>query len=231
MKSRILMLAFGTVAVAAAMTGCNNIDTPASTASAGAAPKTDFKPNVDAGVPVTITQDPNLIKSLVAIKGFSYRSEPFALLPVEASFERSQASERFVQQNNWSVQFEPPVERDPSLDDQEEPQPYRRLAGIIVGDTVMAILIMEDGHAEIIRPGMMIPNTEWRVISIDEEKAVLRRAGNRRPRTITIPLEGDLRGAGGAAPRGGANPGGGTGGGPVGGDGGERGGRGGRGDL
>ncbi len=231
MKSRILMLAFGAIAISAVMTGCNSIDTPASTASAGAAPKHDFKPDVDAGVPVAITQDPNLLKSLVALKGFSYRNEPFALLPVEANFERSQASERFVQENNWSIQFDPPVERDTSLDDQEEQQPYRRLAGIIVGDTVLAILIMEDGHAEIIRPGMMIPNSEWRVISIDEENAVLRRTGNRRPRTITIPLEGDLRGGSRPNAGGGANPGGGTGGGPAGGEGGERGGRGGRGDL
>jgi hypothetical protein len=100
--------------------------------------------------------------------------------------------------------YEPPIE----VADQSEivePQPYRRLAGILVGDTVSAIIIMEDGSAHIIKPGMRIPNSPWRVVSIDEEKAILRRAGNRKPTQITIRLETPL---GGVPAQGGGRPGG-----------------------
>jgi hypothetical protein len=64
-----------------------------------------------------------------------------------------------------------------------EPQPYRRLSGIVVGDSVLALIVMGDGAGpQIIRPGLRIPNSPWRVISIDEEQAVLRRDGDVLPR-------------------------------------------------
>lgn len=157
-------------------------------------------------------QDPRLIQSLVAQRSFGVRPDPFALLTPERSFNQSQTSERvLVEIGGFATMYEPPVE----VADQGEivePQPYRRLAGILVGDTVSAIIIMEDGSAHIIKPGMRIPNSPWRVVSIDEEKAVLRRAGTRKPTQITIRLETPLQGVpnqgGGGRPGGqGAGPG------------------------
>jgi hypothetical protein len=88
------------------------------------------------------------------------------------------------------------------------------LAGVLVGDTVSAIIVMEDGSTHLIKPGMRIPNSPWRVLSIDEEKAVLRRAGTVKPTQIIVRLEtppgGVPTGGGGGRGPGGApgNPGG-----------------------
>jgi hypothetical protein len=77
--------------------------------------------------------------------------------------------------------------------DQIEPQPFRRLAGVLVGDSVMAIIDMGDGSPmQVIRPGMQIPNSPWKVISIDEEKATLHRNGNKRPKDIVVRLQGPV---------------------------------------
>lgn len=224
-----LWSALAAVAAAGVLAGCNDVNQAVNTSAGTPPPAKEFKPDVDAGVPATVETDPTKIKGLVAAKDFGRRNDPFALMPTERSYEAAQTAERISQENGWSMRYEPPVEPDPSTVNVEEPQPYRRLAGVIVGDTVMAILIMEDGRAEIIRPGMMVPNTEWRVVSIDEEKAILRRAGNRRPHMITIPLETDP-GGGVGAPTGGTGGQGGQGGNQGGGN--PRGGGGrGRGDL
>jgi hypothetical protein len=207
------LVLLGACATVFAAAGCNDVatDVPAPIPAANAGTVV-FKPDAEAGVGATVAGDATKIKTLVASKAFGQRSDIFALMPVERKREQSMLAERLTSESGWSTQFEPRVEVDPSQFEIDDPQPYRRLAGVIIGDTVMAIMMMEDGHAEIIRPGMMIPNTEWRVVSIDEEKAVLRRAGNKRPRQIVVNLETD---PGGMAPRGGTggNSGGGTGGG------------------
>ena len=71
---------------------------------------------------------------------------------------------------------------------QVEPQPYRRLSGILIGDSVLAIL-EEGGKSTIVRPGMMIPDTNWRVVSIDKDKAILRREGPQLPHEVEVRLE------------------------------------------
>lgn len=177
------------------------------------------------GVPVTASNDPAMIANL-ASRVQPSRMDPFALLGTELRFDLSQRGERLLETTgNWSTMFEPPVEVDESLQDVMEPQPYRRLAGVLVSDTVSAIIIMENGNAHLIRPGTMIPNSPWRVVSIDEEKAVLRRAGNRKPTQIIVRLEnppgggGFNPGTGGGRPAGGGPPAGGRGrGGPDGDD-------------
>lgn len=224
MKSRYNLF-FVAALAGIALVGCNDTADPVGAGGIATVKASDFKPDSRAGVEIAPgSVDPAAMKTLVASRSFAARPDPFSLLAMERIYERSQQTERLVGEAGFSVMVDPPVERDPALDQQEEAQPYRRLAGVIVGDTVMAILMMEDGRAEIIRPGMMIPNTEWRVVSINEEYAVLRRAGNRRPNTITVPLEQDRGGFGGGAPQGGG------GGGQRGGGGGNSG-RGGRGPI
>jgi hypothetical protein len=134
------------------------------------------------------------------------RSDPFSLKASERTFETFQNTERIVgEMGSWTVMFTPPVEKDPLAGVITEPQPYRRLSGIIVGDSVYAILDEGDGTPEIIRPGMRIPNSEWTVVSIDEEKAVLRRSGNKLPKQIIVRLESP---PGGVPSMGGGQPGG-----------------------
>jgi hypothetical protein len=206
MLKNMKWIAFGLLS-AAALTGCqsNQPFTPPASPQAAAV---DFKPNVDAGVPPATSAAS--IMTLAANKRFGNRPDPFSLLGLEKAWEEKMSAERLASEGGFfAPQYEP--KEDEVVVEPEEPQPYRRLAGVLVGETVSAIIIMEDGRAELIRPGMMIPNSEWRVVSIDEEKAVLRRA-TKRPRTIVVRLEVDPRGSGGGfSGGGGGNQGGGGG--------------------
>ena len=169
--------------------GCAEPPAPPPPAPVVSSTPPPFQYKTRVGTPVAVQQDPRLIGSLVARRNFGARPDPFALLSPERSFHQSQTAERVLGEiGGYATMYEPPVE---VADTSEvvEPQPYRRLAGILVGDTVSAIIIMEDGSAHIIKPGMRIPNSPWRVVSIDDEKAVLRRAGTQKPTQITIRLE------------------------------------------
>lgn len=162
------------------MPGMPGAPTPGATG--GAAPADDFK-------------------KLVASKSFGSRRDPFALKPSEARFEKDQETYRlFGEIGGFTTQFEPPVEK--VVEEFPEAQPYRRLAGVVVGDSVLALIDMGDGTLQVIRPGQQIPNSEWRVVSIDQDKAVLRRSGNRTPRQVVVRLESPPPGLGGGTPGG-----------------------------
>jgi hypothetical protein len=154
-------------------------------------------PDVEAGSELTGKPGPAATVALATSMPFVKRSDPFALLRQENAYEASQRAERFVQEGGFLTMWTPPAPP-PSVAPTEnvEPQPYRRLSGILIGDSVMAIVEMEDGKTYIIRPGTRIPDTEWRVISVDGDKAILKRAGNRRPTQITVRLEARPPGAG-----------------------------------
>lgn len=151
----------------------------------------DFKPNAIAGVPIESSKDDTKFKTLVASVGRSFgsRQDPFVLLAAEKAYDRAQTGERLFSQVGFSTEYVPPVEKDdtPIL----EQQPYRRLAGVVVGtDGVIAIIDMGSGQGtQLIRPGQRIPNSQWTVVSIDEDKAVLRRSGNVEPKEIIVKLE------------------------------------------
>jgi hypothetical protein len=154
------------------------------------------------GIPVAAVADPDKIfkaeGQLVASRYGAARRDPFALKAPERSYEVEQNSARLLNDmGSWSVMYTPPAEKPPAAGLIQDPQPYRRLSGIIVGDSINAILDSGDGSPVIIRPGMRVPNTEWTVVSIDEEKAILRRTGNKVPRQITVRLESPPPGMGG----------------------------------
>lgn len=225
MRNRKFALGLAVAALGIVMAGCNDDPlagiTPATPppTTTSTAPPYEFKGNV--GVPLDQSKvDPTAIQKEVASHTVNPRPNPFALLPQERAFDQSQRAEYLLDNSGgFSTMYEPPAEAD-QVEEAPEPQPYRRLAGILVGDTVSAILIMEDGTPYIIKPGMRIPNSEWRVVSIDEDKAVLRRAGKRKPTQIVIRLEtppGGVPGVqGGPGPRGGGPGGAGVGGPPPG---------------
>lgn len=192
------------------LAGC--IPTVEEDPSVGAAPKKtrEFRPNAQAGLPVTQSTDANRFKTFVAARGRSLgpaRPDPFALTAAERLFDEGQSSQRLLGlAGGFQQEFTPPDDT-VALAPVVEPQPYRRLSGVIIGDSVLALIEMGDGRPpEIIRPGMRIPNSPWRVISIDQDKAVLRRADNVLPRQIEVRLESPPAGftAPGGAPAGGA---------------------------
>ncbi|HJP82302.1 MAG TPA: hypothetical protein VJ835_02250 [Fimbriimonadaceae bacterium] len=188
-------IATGTMvlATALAIVGCQESQPPL-TAPVVTLPPNNFDPGVDAGWKGVQMGPPTLVAELKTRnsgnhgQSFAPRRDPFALLPEERGFELSQSSERLLAESGgFRFDFEPPVESAPV--EVVEPQPYRRLAGVIVGESVLALIDMGDGRLEIIRPGQRIPNSEWTVVSIDEDKAILRRSGNKLPRQIIVRLE------------------------------------------
>jgi hypothetical protein len=186
------------------VTGANS-PTPATPAGGAGPGATMFQVDALAGVPVPQVADPTKLQTLVASRSFSQRNDPFALFPPEVQFDRMQRAESLLQSTGgWTLQYEPPAEV--VEEEQLEPQPYRRLAGVLIGDTVAAIIIMEDGRAHIVKPGTKIPDSEWTVVSIDGERAVLRRPGSKRPNQITVRLESPPSGMGGGG-GGGTQPG------------------------
>lgn len=162
-----------------------------------------YVPGAKAGIGVTAGTDVTKLKALYAsAKRGSPRSNPFMLSKDEISFDLTQSSERlFNESGSFDLTYTPKETNDDKVE-VEEAQPYRRLMGIVIGDAVVAILETQGQPTVIIRPGSEIPNTEWKVISIDTEKAVLERKGNAKPKRITVRLEN---------PPPGFNPGGGAG--------------------
>lgn len=170
-----------------------------------------YNPTAPAGIwkNVTASQDPARLQGVIAATArFRPRANPFALNPSEKAFDKAQMSERFLAEDgNFGSQFELVETALPGEGEVPEAQPYRRLSGIVIGDAVLAI-IEENGVSRVIRPGDMIPNTNWKVVSIDRDKAILRRVNsNRLPREIEVRLEtappSALTGGGGGAPVGG----------------------------
>lgn len=149
---------------------------------------------------------------------FTPRRDPFAPLPEELEAMQAEAFDP----SRYFVLASPPKPPRVELPEPFEPQPRRRVAGIIIGTTVSAILEQEGELPRIVYPGDMVG--EFRVVAITENGLILRRSkGN--PREVRVPYEppgnvggGTGTGGGGGAPGGfGAPPGAPTGTGPAGG--------------
>lgn len=171
----------------------------------------------DAGVKRDLK--PHTIPQIVESAGLSFltRKNPFAMFGEELGFETAIRTRIILGKHTptYATEFDPPVEEIPEELRPVEPQPYRRIAGIYFGDTVAAIIEMEDGRTYVVAPGQQIPGSEWIVESVDTEKAILRRDPRKRPDRIIVRLESrpSIPGGGGGGTGGG---GGGTGGQPGG---------------
>jgi len=135
---------------------------------------------------------------------FTPRRDPFAPLPEEVEAMQADAFDPA----RYFVLASPPKPPKVELPEPFEPQPRRRVAGIIIGATVSAILEQEGELPRIVYPGDMVG--EFRVAAITETGLILRRSkGN--PREVRVPYEppgnvgggGVGGGAGIGAPRGG----------------------------
>lgn len=179
------------VASAMILPGCQKSSPPSSSPAPVAISLPKPKTTADAGVPLARNLDPSRWAKIIADKRYTARKDPFALSYVEAGFEARQESERLLlDQGNFSPLAFEPKDTETEAPVFQEPQPYRRLAGVLVGSTILAIIEMGDGRpAQIVRPGQRIPGTEWTVVSIDQDKAVLRRGGNKAPHEVVVRLE------------------------------------------
>lgn len=128
---------------------------------------------------------------------FTPRRDPFAPLPEEVEAMQADA----FNPSRYFVLASPPQPPRVELPEPFEPQPRRRVAGIIIGSTVSAILEQEGELPRIVYPGDMVG--EFRVAAITETGVVLRRSkGN--PREVRVPYEppGNVGGGVGAGGRG-----------------------------
>ncbi len=181
---------------AASLVGCNMTGalTPADPVATAPTPVDTYRATSDAGVPPSSIVDSNRLAKVVAQRNGAgaygtARSDPFALTTQEKYFESQQETERFFGSAGGFGTV--PLTLKPVVDEEVVPpeeQPYRRLSGIVVGDSVLAIL-EEGGVSTLITPGMKIPNSPWRVASIDQDKAVLVRSGNTKPTQVIVRLE------------------------------------------
>lgn len=160
-------------------------------------------------------------KTLLVGKTFSARPNPFELIEEEKNFDDQQAAERLLAGRSWGTNITPTLMMDEIAGPVVEPVPHWRLAGVVVGNGVIALL---DTGTRVydVRPGSRVPGTEWRVVSIDTERAVLSRDSNKLPKQFEVGLQGPIGGGSGNVP--GANRATGGGGGGAGGAGGGAGG-------
>ncbi|MCX7992124.1 MAG: hypothetical protein N2651_00505 [Fimbriimonadales bacterium] len=122
---------------------------------------------------------------------FTPRRDPFAPLPEEVEAMQADAFDPA----RYFVLASPPKPPQVELPEPFEPQPRRRVAGLIIGTTVSAILEQEGELPRIVYPGDMVG--EFRVAAITENGLILRRSkGN--PREVRVPYEppGNVGGGG-----------------------------------
>lgn len=171
------------------LAGCNSPDVPPAQAAAPVIADEPMNLGSSAGVPVAASEKPVDIRTVATAKSFTVRSDPFALRPNEANYEKKEQALRvFGSLGGFSGNYAT-TEEEERVEDLPEVQPYRRLAGVVVGDSILALIDMGDGQLVVIRPGMTIPGTEWKVASIDSDKAVLRRGGHLTPHQVIVKLE------------------------------------------
>lgn len=129
------------------------------------------------------------------------RKDPFAPLPEEEEAMQGDAFDP----NRYFVLASPTPPPKVELPEPLEPQPLRRVAGIVLGSTVSAIIEQEGEPIPlIVQPGDMVG--EFRVAAITSDGVILRRSkGN--PREVRVPYEPpSFGGAGGAGTGGGGAP-------------------------
>lgn len=194
------------------LVGCQKSTTTFDALTPKSPPPPKLNLSAKAAVPVApkvASVDP---KSLLAGKTFASRADAFELMPEEKDYDELQAAERILAGSTWKVHVTPTLQMDEAPAPVIEPVPRWRLAGVVVGNGVIALL---DTGSKVydIRPGSVIPGSEWRVVAINSERALLERTSNKLPKQFEVGLQGPIGGGSGAArsgTTGGGAPGGGA---------------------
>lgn len=169
------------------------------------------KPAAEAGLEATVDASPqNDVAKVALTRNYGYRADAFALLPVERMFDRNQTTARLMSEGGGYQNLFVAPDEVAAVAPISEPPPAWRLSGVVISDGVAALLDM-GGKVIDIHPGMKIPDTEWTVVSIDSERAVLRRDNGKIPRMFAVPLQSGFESpsGGGNSGRGGSTGGGG----------------------
>ena len=177
----------------------------------------DLKITADAGISVTPGTPEEGAKAALdeaLASRVTPRRDPFALLAGEIVNERKESAAKVLDEiGGFTTMFELPEDK-PDEEEQVVPAPPGlRLVGVIIANGISGLLEI-NGQTVDIRPGTRLGAGEdvWIVVSLDEEKAVLRRPGNKRPKEIVVPLSSRLDPLlTGGQPSGGAGAGGGGG--------------------
>jgi hypothetical protein len=220
MKRYSILIALTVVVLA----GCTGPDETSHLVPAGAKPVKPHVPAAEAGTLVP-PSDPKLYEQAKAYP-VAARGNPFSLSGVEVAYDRAQLAASINESSGWYGNIAEPKEENTQPTFQSVLEPDRRLAGVLIGESISALIDMNDGKGlQVIRPGSQLVGAsgqpEWVVVSIDEEKAILKRINpNIHPQTVVVRLQTDLgnggTGGGGGGQQGGGggqrgNPGGGPG--------------------
>ncbi|MBS1708881.1 MAG: hypothetical protein JSS65_09195 [Armatimonadetes bacterium] len=152
----------------------------------------------DAGVELGTNPSEGLPDSPTKAKtmAFASRNDPFSLLAAELKFDRAQAAERLqAESGGFNSEYSEPEETEAELP-RLQPKPAWRLSGIIISEGGVVGLLDMGTEVIQIRPGMSIPNSPYTVVSVDGQRAVLRRNDGQLPKDITIELSGPIGGGG-----------------------------------
>jgi hypothetical protein len=138
-----------------------------------------------AGMPVSLPgpETAQLTVDEARNRYFPYRSDVFALLTSERKFEQDQMAERLITEGGgFSLYYEQPDEESEPPPPTRVPVPLWRLAGVVLSNGVVAlaeIRTTQGSQYVDLRPGTIITvgDVQWQVVSIDEERAVVKRLG------------------------------------------------------
>ncbi len=122
---------------------------------------------------------------------FAYRKDPFmgfagppqkkdALMAILPGVQRIRLA---------PARVTPPPRPEQEVEEPMPPQPMRRVAGIMWGPTVKAI-IESGGKTHVVVPGQMIPDERVRVESIEPSGVILTTLDTKRPMRIRVNLAG-----------------------------------------
>ena len=192
---------FALAAVAVGLAGCQSGVSEPETTPTGSNKFQDTLAKsraADAGVEMGANPTEGLPDSVTKAKSmaFTSRNDPFALLLEESRFNNSQAAERLNSEfGGFGQEYDDTPEEDVALQPRLQPKPAWRLSGIIISEGgVIGLLDMGNDVIQI-RPGMNIPNSPYTVVSIDSQRAVLRRNDGQIPRDVEIDLSGPIGGS------------------------------------
>lgn len=207
------LLALG---VALAMAGCAPI--PMEKAVIPRTPADPEKPAIVAGAGLPVTnpgpETAAKVKEDSLAKYYPNRSDVFALLASERTFDRDQMVERLLSEGGGFGQyFELPEEESEAPPPARVPVPQWRLAGILLAQNgVVALAEINTARGPVfvdLRPGttFQIGEETWQVIRFTETEVTVQRVGSDQVEVISLG-DGFNRGGGsGAQGGGGGRPG------------------------
>ncbi len=121
---------------------------------------------------------------------FASRRNPFALFGDEMAFETSIRYNIILSKlaPPYSILIEEGEREVPESLRPVDPQPYRRASGILLGETVKAVIV-EGQRRYFVSPGDFLEGTDWMVLAITGDSVILVREESKRPNRMVVRLE------------------------------------------